>query len=128
MEEFFAKKKQITLDAIGKEPSADSMDFFIKGFMRSIFDKILTFCPDFQMAGSPVVTKKMPIVSAELISTFKTGDLNLINQQSSPKKQQNPANATHGNFKDALNENLSVGSERRNNTVNDRESIGSRMS
>ena len=40
LEDFFHTKKMITLDAIGRDASDATVDLYIRGFLRSIMERI----------------------------------------------------------------------------------------
>ena len=46
LEDYFHERKRITLDAIGRDPSDAVADIYIKGFLRSIMEKISYMCPE----------------------------------------------------------------------------------
>ena len=46
LEDYVHERKRITLDAIGKDPSDAVADIYIKGFLRSIVEKIGNMCPE----------------------------------------------------------------------------------
>ena len=46
LEDYFHERKRITLDAIGRDPSDAVADIYIKGFLRSILEKIGNMCPE----------------------------------------------------------------------------------
>ena len=40
LEEFFHQKKMVTLDVIGREASYETVDLYIRGFLRQLLEKI----------------------------------------------------------------------------------------
>jgi len=46
VEDFFHKKKCLTLDAIGRESSEAVVDIYIRGFFRQIIERLMLICPD----------------------------------------------------------------------------------
>ena len=40
LEDFFHAKKMVTLDAIGREASYETVDLYIRGFLRQLMEKV----------------------------------------------------------------------------------------
>ena len=61
LEDFLHLKKRATLDAIGREASEQTVDIFVRGFLRQVLERIHDLCPDLRpnvivktAAGDPV--------------------------------------------------------------------------
>jgi len=46
LEDFLHKKKRATLDALGREASEQTVDIFVRGFLRQVLERIEDLCPD----------------------------------------------------------------------------------
>ena len=46
LERFLQEKKRATLDAIGTEASDETVNIFVRGFLRQILERIQDLCPD----------------------------------------------------------------------------------
>ena len=46
LEEFMQGKKRATLEAIGNEASEETVNIFVRGFLRQILERIQDLCPD----------------------------------------------------------------------------------
>ena len=46
LEDFMQSKKRATLDAIGNEASEETVNIFVRGFLRQILERIQDLCPD----------------------------------------------------------------------------------
>ena len=40
LEDFFKSKKNVTLDAIGREASSATIDIYVRGFLRQVLERI----------------------------------------------------------------------------------------
>ena len=52
LEDFFHQKKMITLDAIGREASDQTVDLYIRGFLRQVYERIQDLAPEFKTLQS----------------------------------------------------------------------------
>ena len=46
LEDFFKSKKNVTLDAIGREASSATIDIYVRGFLRQVLERIEYMCPE----------------------------------------------------------------------------------
>ena len=46
LERFLQEKKRATLEAIGNEASEETVNIFVRGFLRQILERIQDLCPD----------------------------------------------------------------------------------
>ena len=46
LEDFFHSKKMVTLDAIGREASIETVDLYIRGFLRQLMERIHDLAPE----------------------------------------------------------------------------------
>ena len=46
LDEFFKSKKNVTLDAIGREASSATIDIYVRGFLRQVLERITDMCPE----------------------------------------------------------------------------------
>ena len=53
LEDFFHAKKMVTLDAIGRDPSAATTDIYIRGFFRQIMERVQEVCPELRPTPIP---------------------------------------------------------------------------
>ena len=59
LEDFFHTKKMITLDAIGRDASDATVDLYIRGFLRSIMERIQDMAPEFkQLSTTPAYAQQ----------------------------------------------------------------------
>ena len=53
LEDFFHAKKMVTLDAIGREASYETVDLYIRGFLRQLMEKVQDLAPELRTQPNP---------------------------------------------------------------------------
>ena len=60
VEKFFTEKKNQTLNALGDECTSHVADFYVKGFLQMVIDKIYGVCPELNRSFIPMITPMSP--------------------------------------------------------------------